>query len=178
MWCDNVQGWLRDEERDHLNKLAREKEQLILEIGSFAGKSALAMVENTNSVIVTLDGFRGNTGTDKAEFDKINMEDIKKSIVNSIDKYKVKRIITIPLASTEVIKWWHQPIDGLFMDGDHTTTALDIDGKFIDFVKPNGWIAFHDCTGNDVTRWVNKHMINDKFIKVEKVRTLIVFRRK
>ena len=177
MLCDQVQGWLRDEERDCLNRFAKEKEQLILEIGTFCGKSAIAMVENTTSIIVTLDGFKGNTGTDKAKFDELNMNEIKKSVIESIDKFNLKRIITIPLPSTEVIKWWHQPIDGLFIDGEHTLAGLDIDGKFIKFVKQNGWIAIHDYGENDVSVWTNKNMRNDKFIEIEKVRTLIVFRK-
>jgi len=50
------------------------------------------------------------------------------------------------LSSNEAVKAWDQPIDLLFIDADHSYEGcLDDWNNFSPFVKPGGWVFFHDC---------------------------------
>lgn len=53
--------------------------------------------------------------------------------------------------SNEAVNYWKfdlagKPIDVLFIDGDHTYEGCKDDwDNFSPFVKPGGWVVFHDC---------------------------------
>jgi len=68
-------------------------------------------------------------------------------------------------------------IDGIFIDGAHTTEALNIDIKWVDYVKTGGIMAFHDYgCWPDVTAFLNKHII-PKYKEIGRKRFLIIFRK-
>lgn len=47
-------------------------------------------------------------------------------------------------------------VDFLFIDGDHTFTGVKLDYlMYKDFVKPGGWIGFHDIKDTEFHRSVN-----------------------
>jgi predicted O-methyltransferase YrrM len=65
--------------------------------------------------------------------------------------------------SQEVWRDWTEPIDLLFIDGDHSETGLqrDIDG-WLKFIKPGGYVLFHDYQSvnwGGVTSVVDRNMI-------------------
>jgi predicted O-methyltransferase YrrM len=82
--------------------------------------------------------------------------------------------------SQEVWKDWKEPIDLIFIDGDHSETGLqrDIDG-WLQFLKPGGYVLFHDYQSvnwHGVTSVVDKNMDALGWVKVMNVDTLIAFR--
>lgn len=68
----------------------------------------------------------------------------------------------IHAASNDAVKQWTEPIDVLFIDGDHTYEGVKDDwDNFSPFVKPGGKVFFHDCddTSPEVLRLFTE--IND-----------------
>ena len=52
--------------------------------------------------------------------------------------------------SHEVAKWWRNPLDFLFIDGDHRYDVVLADWKgFSSWVKTGGVVTFHDAVGAD-----------------------------
>ena len=52
----------------------------------------------------------------------------------------------IHAASNDAVKDWMLPIDVLFIDGDHSYEGIKDDwDNFSRFVKPGGYVLFHDC---------------------------------
>lgn len=50
------------------------------------------------------------------------------------------------MPSNEAVRIWNRKIDVLFIDGDHSYKGCMDDWKnFSPFVKPGGWVVFHDC---------------------------------
>jgi predicted O-methyltransferase YrrM len=50
-------------------------------------------------------------------------------------------------SSNQLVPFWTKPIDMLFIDGDHN--YAEVKNDFINwskFVRPGGWILFHDVT--------------------------------
>ena len=73
-------------------------------------------------------------------------------------------------------------IDLLFIDGDHSETALqgDIDG-WAPYIKIGGYILFHDYNSefwSGVTKVVDENMKHNKWQFVLGVDTIVAFRRK
>ncbi len=52
--------------------------------------------------------------------------------------------------SERAVRGWHEPIDLLFIDGDHSEAACRLDWDlWHGFVQPGGTVAFHDARGGD-----------------------------
>jgi len=84
--------------------------------------------------------------------------------------------------SQEVWRDWSEPIDLLFIDGDHAETALqrDIDG-WVKFVKTGGYVLVHDYQSvywAGVVSVVDRNQRNYAWDLVLNVDTLIAFKTK
>ena len=160
-----------DEELALMNKYFGEN-KIVLEVGSFEGYSAIKLSEK--NIVVTIDPFVfGYNDIDKAS--KTNFAEVRKTFLENIEG---KKIISIRQKSEDVLKWWHQPIDNLYIDGNHVKEALLIDMKFIDFVKDNGYIAFHDYHPEhpDVIEFVDK-FIRNKYKFIDQLKRIIIFQK-
>lgn len=144
-------------------------------IGVGTGTGSLAMAEihpkaNLFSVDISEGGPFGGLENERIAFSRAGL-DLPHQILGN---------------SQEVWRYWaevgkSEPIDLLFIDGDHAATALqgDIDG-WVQFVKPGGYVLFHDYESTiwgDVTRVVDENM-KKGWRFVHKVDTLIVFQRR
>lgn len=146
------------------------KNKLIVEIGSYVGKTTRELAKS--NIVVAVDPFI--SGYDPRELHMMNMDGVEKMFRANI---KGKNVIWFKEKSEEVLGRWNIAIDGVFIDSEHTTKALTIDCGWIKYVKPGGILAFHDYGFHpDVTSLVSKEII-PKYREIGRERFLIIFRK-
>jgi len=158
---------MTDKEVDLLKKVI-ESNKIIVEIGSYVGKTTCALAEN--NIVIAIDPFINGYDPN----DKVIMNGVEKIFKSRI---KGKNIIWHKKKSEDVLGSWSMIIDGLFIDSKHTEKALNKDMEWIGFVRKGGIIAFHDYGyKKDVTDFVNKN-IKPKYQEIGRERYLIIFRK-
>lgn len=145
----SVEGYMIPGQEEYLfNKVkSLPMDAVILEIGSFKGRSTIAMgyaCIGTNRKIYAIDTWDGND-SDFAErqFFDIWQQNIE---ANAIEEY----VLPLRGYSHEVLTHWQEltngkDIDFIFIDGSHQ--YLDVLKDFemsFPLVKDGGWMAFHD----------------------------------
>jgi len=113
-----------------------------LEVGSFQGKSSFALAAGLSS--------RARLGcvdtwfNDAMPYDAAG--DTLPSFLHNIRRYT--GVIDIHRGkSVDIASQWSRPLDLLFIDGDHSYEGCKSDIQaWGGFVRPGGWIAFHDSS--------------------------------
>jgi glycosyltransferase involved in cell wall biosynthesis/predicted O-methyltransferase YrrM len=146
---ESVEGFMIPGQEEYLfNKVkALPEDAVIVEIGSFKGRSTIAMAYaciGTNRKIYSIDTWDGND-SDFAERDffEVWQNNVQN---NDLEAY----VIPLRGYSHDILNRWHEIADGkeidfIFIDGSHQ--YLDVLKDFelsFPLVKDKGWIAFHD----------------------------------
>lgn len=139
----SIPGWMGDADCEVLFKHASKTKGLIVEIGSYQGKSASLMaLARTQPNLVTIDVREDQT------------------LMGNSGKYGFEVKIGV---SWKIGKDWKEgPIDMLFVDGDHSAIGVtkDIDA-FLPHLTKHGKILFHDYVvrdeGYEVQQAVDSH---------------------
>lgn len=133
-------------------KLIAGKNHHIVEIGCYAGSSSVCLSENNK--VTAIDPLIPNY--DPIEGASADMEGVEELLLLNI---KNRNITWLKEKSEVVLKNWSTPIDGILIDGEHTTKALSIDIGWIKHVKPGGFIVFHDYGSySAVTNLIDKEI--------------------
>jgi predicted O-methyltransferase YrrM len=120
------------------------KPQVCVEIGSARGRStcfiAIALKENGDGILHAIDPHAVTTWNDDATIDTFKI--IKRNVSRlGLDK----QVNVIRGTSEQAAANWKEPIDLLFIDGDHSYAGVKKDWEiFKEFVKPFGLVVFHD----------------------------------
>src|SRR2546428_4374509 len=136
-----VPGYLRDVEGRFLYWLSASVPEngRALEIGSFKGRSSgfIAAGLSPGSRLACVDTWMNDAMPYDAPVD--SMPEFERNLI----RYR-ERIDVLRGHSVEVAKGWNEPLDLLFVDGDHSYGACRTDIiAWKPFVRPGGWIAFH-----------------------------------
>lgn len=144
-----IPGWLSGMEAEFLYEAARRVERgVILEIGSWQGRSTVALASGSRAghgvPVYAVDHFSGSIehrvkAGDKPvwTFDAFT-ENVREAGVADL----VRPIVA---ASTEAAKTFNEPIGLLFIDGDHSYAGARGDyDAWVPKVLPGGTIAMHD----------------------------------
>ncbi len=90
------------------------------------------------------------------------------------------------------VQTWNEPLDLIFVDGDHGELGVFLDAQFGDWLKVGGYLLFQDvfdwidtstihkiCPGvyAGVERWFNQPHIQQEFEELPSVETTRVFKR-
>ena len=148
----------------------------VLSIGAGVGTGSLGMVEmRPNIHAITVDISTGGP------FGGMENE------INAFREANKVLTVKLPLPrqilgdSHEVWKNFNEPLDLLFIDGDHSSAGLTQDLNWLKFVKPGGYVAFHDygsVAWAELSEVVDDAMSgNPDWQFVLWVDTLIVYRR-
>lgn len=146
---ESVEGFMITGQEEYLfNKVkSLPEDAVIVEIGSFKGRSTVAMgyaCVGTKRKIYCIDTWDGNDSDfSERNFFEIWQENVKK---NNLEDY----VIPLRGYSHEILKQWdelgnNKAIDFIFIDGSHQ--YLDVLKDFelsFPLVKDGGWVAFHD----------------------------------
>lgn len=143
---DLIPGWMGEEDCGVLYKYASQTKGLIVEIGSYMGRSTrLLALSSPESRVITIDSFK--MGGKKA----------KKMLLKNIEGLNVK---LVEGTSRNVGKGWKRKIDLLFVDGGHTERVVKKDIElFVPHVKRGGIVLFHDYTTQGPNYGVKKAVL-------------------
>jgi len=119
---------------------------LFLEVGSWVGESALAMLRGCPGAHVTcVDTWKGTDGDMTGELAAKHGDDVWKAFCENT---KGQQISAMPGKSVEIAKSWGPgatPRDLIFIDAEHTYEALKADIEaWWPHLKDGGIMAFHD----------------------------------
>lgn len=145
-----IEGWLTENEAVGLYLMAAnlEKDSVIVEIGSWKGKSTYCLARGLKSgKIFAIDPFNaeGEVGSKETYENTKGEIPLFDQFINTLKKYGLTdKIEPLKGYSSEFINRFSN-IDFLFIDGDHSIKGCDYD--FVNYsplVKKGGFIAFHD----------------------------------
>ena len=120
-----AKGWLTANERQLLSDLAEDVplKGHILNIGIEYGASIHCIRAGNAKTFITASDLEGREKLDKLA-----------PLVNWMQA-----------DSGEVARFWNEPVDLVFVDGDHSYKGVTRDLEFAHHVSVDGVIAFHDC---------------------------------
>lgn len=159
-------------------KYAAQAEKIVVEIGVLFGDTTKVLLENTKCWVFGID--------------PIISDSMNSSLIGSVEKItKLKEtyanFIFVHDYSFNVVKTWKEPIDYIFIDGDHNYEAVKQDfNDWYPHVKAGGIIALHDsaCNRGGPMYWpgpsrLADELINDERLEyVETVHTMTVFKKR
>jgi len=138
-----IKGYLSANEIVLLANEARKvpKDGIIVEIGSYLGKSTVTMAESADEsvTIFAVDAW------DNRAMGKEPKRDTYPEFRKNTEKYK--NIIPMRNSSLSIAKSWYKPINLLFIDGDHSEEAVRYDlMSWVPHVVSKGILLLHDYT--------------------------------
>jgi predicted O-methyltransferase YrrM len=167
---DRIQGLLEEKEGELLYNIAKDcraEKGVIVEIGSFKGRSTTCLGKGSKAGNqVRVYAIDPHMGSSVHEFFNIQQthEEFKKNIkIAGIDDL----VFPIFKTSEEAAKIFHEPIEFLFIDGNHEYENVKLD--FLSWypkVIYGGIIAFHDQLFFGPRRVIEKYVHMSKHFKV------------
>lgn len=147
-----VYGFMDDAEIALLYKLATEVPAggVIVEIGSFQGKSTIALAtgaKEAGALVWAIDPHEDIQVTEQTHYGMENHA----ALLQNLTTYHLGDVVrVVALSSWAVARAWEDnPIDLLWIDGDHRYEAVKDDFMFwSQRVTTHGKIAMHDTTGH------------------------------
>ena len=139
-----AKGWLTDDEASELRLLATGK--VVLEIGSWLGRSTLAMAETATKVF-SIDHHRGDDGTTGFFRDKLRQEPVADTLPEFRTNTSVFRNIVPLVGDTGDLAAVLADgfADVVFVDGAHDAESVERDVRLAKrCLKDGGVLAMHD----------------------------------
>lgn len=184
---NKIDGWLFDEEADLLAKYAEDCDMFssILELGSFKGKSTVAIAAHTDAIVYAVDTFMADATT-------VQRQNTFKEFLENVADYP--NVWPVPTTTEnarllQVNEWIPSNYKLLFIDADHSYEGVKWDfARFAPLVELGGHVIFHDAYGENgeegpttpwpgVTQFVRELYTVPEWKFVEKVRRCAVFKR-
>ncbi|MGH2840337.1 MAG: class I SAM-dependent methyltransferase [Solirubrobacteraceae bacterium] len=134
-----------DEEAQLLTKLARGRDQVV-EIGVYEGSSALVLLRalGPQATLHLIDPFGHQPGALRAGW--AATEGATKRVVARAAGHGSPRVQWHIERSEDAGRRWSEPVDLVFVDGDHTEEGCALDWElWHPHVSPGGHIVFHDA---------------------------------
>lgn len=173
---DGIPGWLSPSEQRTLLQLPSlvdgVGEGAIVEIGSFMGKSTVALGLGSSRLsakkrrVYAIDPFLPSWNPFERFWENVQKSGMEHFII-PIKKYSTEAYDDVPGS-----------IALLFVDGDHSYDMVKHDiNHYAPKVLQGGFIAFHDYNGEGVARAVHELCFNEQFERVGLYDTLLVMRK-
>lgn len=175
-------AYLDDLEVPILSKYASKAKDTIVEIGcAFGGSSALLLSsKNSETRLHSIDPFvKDSMGPLHATKEKCK-KNVKKAITTLKKQNSLQQWALHDDYSYNVAKTWSEPIDMIFIDGDHNYDAVKKDFEnWFPFVKKDGFILFHDSRKEEGTPehthnkgWPGPTKLAKELLKDERVKLI------
>lgn len=145
----NTAGWLFEEEARLLHRYAGQviAPSVIVEIGSYRGRSTLVLAHGSTVPIYAIDPHIVSPGDDFQFGDA----DRAAWTANVHGSGMADRIKPINLPSADAARAWSLPIGLLWIDGAHSCEAVCADlAGYVRFVVKGGCVALHDSTAPQI----------------------------
>lgn len=182
---DQIEGMISADEAALLYRLAsKPRAGCIVEIGSWRGKSAIAMALGAKTLppakrptITCIEPHAESTGILGGEFGPRDREAFFKAV---LDAGCAESIALVNLPSTSAAKAWSKPIGLLFIDGDHSEEGVQTDvDAWMPFLTRTGIIVFDDATDKSIgpARVIARLLSSGEFLLVKRVGKVAVLRK-
>jgi len=157
-----IRGWMSERELTWLANVAKYC-NVIVEFGSYCGRSARAMADNTNGIVYAVDPWNGDyPGKFTDSMADINTFVMPEFVQNLADHISDKKVFAVRTWA----ECFNLPIgvkaDFVFIDGDHRYKEVIKDiKKAKSLLRPGGMLAGHDYIHDgypDVKRAVNDEL--------------------
>jgi predicted O-methyltransferase YrrM len=139
-----IAGWMSQNELEFLARTAR-KSRAIIEIGCYFGRSAMALADNTDGIVVCIDPYMGLYNSPnqniRLDFNDTVYEDF---LYNLSEHIKSGKLVHFRCTVDEVDMNEMPAADLVFIDGDHSYEGCKKDILFAQSIVHNGIIAGHD----------------------------------
>lgn len=164
------QGWMRASELDWLTDQAKNHHRIV-EVGSFIGRSTVAMARSTKGEIWAIDDFKGPRANQEGVPLKIpiNPEDILEAFKQNVSSLSNVRYIQSDHADCSKFpaEWLRgndsDKPDMVFIDGGHEYEEVKRDIMiWKERLAPNGILCGHDISWPGVRRAINELVPNWK----------------
>jgi len=148
----NTPGFLIPGQDYLLFELARQipDKGIIVEIGSFLGKSTIALAlgaADKRPKIYAIDTFKGNSNDFKNGLNNVQWEgdNFLNEFKSNLKKANITTVEPIQGYSHDIGAKWNKSIDLLFIDASHDFDDIEKDYElFSPWVRPGGIVALHD----------------------------------
>lgn len=159
----NIYGFLSPDEMELLYRLASEvpKDGVIVEIGSFQGKSTVCLglgAKQPGAWVWAVDPHYDYMVNEQTHY---GMENHAALLKNLVDFEVADRVRVVALSSDLARHSWYTTIDLVWIDGSHEYRDVSTDLKGWAFhLGDSGVIVLHDSSGHfpDVTRALNEFL--------------------
>ena len=175
-----IDGQVPRVELETLVKLASKvpKDQVIVEIGTYRGRSAVALALGSrmgNTVrVYTVDPHLPFTGVKGGKFSPLDMAVAYRNITH----VGVGDLVACICLPSSYVMWEDKNIGLLFIDDDHTYNALMLNlVTWIPHIVDGGILAFHDSDVPGVARFLKELPSYINVERVGKTRTLTWYRK-
>lgn len=153
---------------------------IVIEIGSLEGGSTLHLAQGAG-LVIAIDPFIA-PDPDQEKTNILTGKDMIPFREQFVRNIRHRNIAWMNCTSLEA---WHSlslvglQADGLFIDGSHTRSALEVDCQYLGLVKPGGWAAFHDYANpNHVeVKQVVDRILDGMELKREVLHSMLVVRK-
>lgn len=153
---EGYEGSVSPEEVEFLRRMAAAvSEGCIVEIGSWRGKSAIALAAGASEIaearrplVYCVDPHRPFTGVYGGKFGPHDRPEFYRAMLRS---GYANAVALINLPSTDAALAFRQPIGLLFIDGDHTEPGVQADADaWLPRLAPGGMVLFDDALDPEI----------------------------
>lgn len=159
-----IEGWMEHSELTWLAEQAQQR-NLIVEIGSYKGRSTRALAENTGGKVIAIDNWRGEDHVPLTEGQRSKLYDeFRENVADLID---AKKILIWKIDHREITSEsvQHFTPDMVFIDGSHLYEDVYRDIRtWLPQVSSGGIISGHDIRFDQVERAVRELLPNVEVI--------------
>jgi predicted O-methyltransferase YrrM len=178
---DRIEGTISAEEATLLYRLASKlRTGCIVEIGSWRGKSAIAMALGAKTqpadkrpMIYCVEPHVSPVSTKGGQFGPRDRTAFYRAM---LDADCAENVALVNLPSTAAAKGWRTPIGLLFIDGDHSEAGVQADiDAWTPFLTEGGVVAFNDTKDDSIRTMLSsgeyrKVKTAGKIVLVQKIR--------
>ncbi len=170
---DDIQGWLGLEEAQLLHDLAEtiRLPQMIVEIGTYQGKSTVALALDAQTPCFAVDPHEPSVG-DSFQFGDTDRAALMANLVKAGVAWKVR---LLDIQSHVAAQWFPHSIGLLFIDGQHSYEGVKADiAAWLPYVVEEGYVAFHDSNAEQIRRAIAER---DELFQVDAADVTAVYRK-
>ena len=175
--ASEIDGWLSDAEGELLYTLAKNvpKEQAIVEIGSWKGRSTVWLAKGAEAghknKVFAIDPHRGS----KSHVSEGEGDTYPKFLVN-LSKARVKnRVVPLVMTSSQAAQYWQGSVGLIWIDGSHEYE--DVKHDFLVWKQHLSFgtvVALHDCDKPGPAQVAQEYLVNaEEFVVTHHVDTML-----
>ena len=166
--ASKINGWMSERELQWLSDRAKEH-NLIVELGSYRGRSTRALGDSTKGKVIAIDHWQGepHLPMEQEERDRL-FKEFKANLSDLIENEKVVPVNVNHADVNTVPMLAEIKPDFVFVDGDHNQSRRDIQ-TWLPKIILGGIIAGHDSTHIPIAKTVAELLPSFKLIKNTKI---------